>query len=125
MTVYVITKGSYSDYHIEAVTLDAEVAEKIRRVCCDGWDEARIEEYETDSFFVSDDPVRIWNFTVTGEGYVHDGPEEWTTDDEWKNVFGFRRGYEFYAGVKNKDRDVALKIALDQRAKMLAKKLGL
>lgn len=47
MKVYVITKGEYSDYHICAVSLDAEKAKNIARICGYG---AEIEEYETDTW---------------------------------------------------------------------------
>ena len=43
--VYVITKGSYSDYHICAVTLDRSRAEKLKKLFGERYDEATIEEY--------------------------------------------------------------------------------
>ena len=49
MKVYVITKGSYSDYHICAVAIDKEKAEKLEDYYTDKWDEANIEEYDTEA----------------------------------------------------------------------------
>ena len=48
MKVYIITKGSYSDYHICAVAIDKEKAEKLEDYYTDEWDEANIEEYDTE-----------------------------------------------------------------------------
>lgn len=47
MIVYVITKGSYSDYHICAVTTDKNRAKKLKRIYTDSWDKAYIEKYDT------------------------------------------------------------------------------
>ena len=48
-TIYVVTSGSYSDYHIEQVFLNKEKAEeyieKFNKATV--YDEARLEEYET------------------------------------------------------------------------------
>ena len=49
MTVYVLVSGSYSDYHIECVTLDKEKAEKLCDLHQDNWDPWSIEEYDTDA----------------------------------------------------------------------------
>lgn len=46
MTIYVVTKGEYSDYHIVAATLDKERAEKIAKKFSDRWEECMVEEYE-------------------------------------------------------------------------------
>ncbi len=50
MKVYVITNGEYSSYQICAVTLDKEQAELLRIRYSDKWDEAYIEEYDTDDY---------------------------------------------------------------------------
>ena len=49
MKVYVITKGSYSDYHICAVATDKKKAEKLKKIFTN-YDEAHIETYDTDAF---------------------------------------------------------------------------
>lgn len=48
MKVYVITKGKYSDYHVCGVATDKETAEKLRVLNTDKWDEANVEEFDTD-----------------------------------------------------------------------------
>jgi hypothetical protein len=52
MKVYVITKGSYSDYHICSVCLDRETAERRMKLFSDNFDEAEIEEFDTDEYEV-------------------------------------------------------------------------
>lgn len=49
MKVYVITEGNYSDYHICTVTTNKERAEKLVKIFSDNWDDAKIEEYDTES----------------------------------------------------------------------------
>ena len=48
MKVYVITKGEYSDYSIYGVAIDKAEAEQMREYFSDEYDEANIEEYDTD-----------------------------------------------------------------------------
>lgn len=63
MKVYVITKGEYSSYMICAVTLDEEQAELLKIEYSDTYDEAYIEEYDTDNckIEVSNDYKPMWN----------------------------------------------------------------
>lgn len=48
MKIYIVTAGSYSDYHIEKVFTDKEKAENYRKWCYDAND---LEEYETEDDF--------------------------------------------------------------------------
>lgn len=48
MKVYVITAGSYSDYHIERVFLDKEKAERYVELSNNRYETPYIEEFETD-----------------------------------------------------------------------------
>jgi hypothetical protein len=50
MKVYVITKGSYSDYSIYGVAVDKEKAEIMKKYFSDKDEQACIEEYDTDVF---------------------------------------------------------------------------
>lgn len=50
MRVYVITKGSYSDYHICCVCLERETAERRKKLFSDNYEEAEIEEFDTDEY---------------------------------------------------------------------------
>ena len=61
MKVYIVTSGSYSDYHIDAVCETREKAEKILALISDKdyWhDDAQIEEYDTDTFLT--EPIYEW-----------------------------------------------------------------
>lgn len=48
MKIYIITRGSYSDYHICGVAVDLKEAERLQNVNTDEWDIARIETYDTE-----------------------------------------------------------------------------
>ena len=48
MKIYVITKGCCSEYHICAVATDREKAEKLAKIYTDRWDDADVEEFDTD-----------------------------------------------------------------------------
>ena len=50
MKVYVITAGVYSDYHICCVCIDRETAERRKKLFSDKYDEAEIEEFDTDEY---------------------------------------------------------------------------
>lgn len=47
MKVYIVTSGSYSDYRIDKVFTDRELAEKYVLYNSGGYDEPQITEYET------------------------------------------------------------------------------
>ena len=55
MKVYVITQGSYSDYHIVGVKLTREEAEKVVALANDedSYEYAEIEEYDTDDIKIN------------------------------------------------------------------------
>lgn len=121
--VYVITKGAYSDYHICAVTMDKDRAERIKELCSEGWGEANIEKYVLDEAktagrvyyveFENDAPVEIHIDEYDGFGDYDKGPvvASWY---EPIRVF-----------VRAKDEDHALKIAQDEYAKWKAEKAGI
>ena len=46
MKIYVVTKGTYSDYHIIMATLDKNIAEKMSKIHSDRFDKAIVEEYD-------------------------------------------------------------------------------
>ena len=48
MKIYIVTKGSYSDYHICGVAVDLKEAERLQNVNTDEWDIASIETYDTE-----------------------------------------------------------------------------
>ena len=62
MKVYIVMKGEYSDKHICGVTLDPDIAQKVKELCMGEYDycEPEIKEFETD----------IWQFIPKGgKGY--------------------------------------------------------
>lgn len=120
--VYVITQGDYSDYHICAVTLDKELAEKLCKVYSNlkyypYFDPAQIEEYDLQQ---SMDDVRIMYRVEIDCGDIE------VTEDRYENkedVFGDKNYFTAY--VLARDQEHAVKIAQDRRAEYLAKKEGI
>lgn len=58
MKVYIVTHGSYSDYRIDKVFLNKKKAERYVETARKGYDEPRIEEYETHDDKDSDDEMK-------------------------------------------------------------------
>ena len=127
MNVYVITKGAYSDYHICGVSLDKEKAETIRKYCSDKWDEAQVEEYDTEEYssdILDRSPYRVrrkkdGSATVT----VIDGMTDYVFRERnmvFKDAYG---GH--YVQVFATDDRHALKIGIDLILQHLAEKKGL
>lgn len=117
MKVYVITKGAYSDYHIVAVVLDKTRAEEIVKAVSDpkwSFGEARVEEYDTDTF-------------ATQYAYsVNYYDRRWYANiDEYTDHQSNHVNNDHSFLVFAKDEDHAIKIAQDMRAEYLAKKKGL
>lgn len=94
------------------------------------YQEARIEEYDTedDTKKISQKCTSVWVIHITKTGEVSSVEERWHFGDgQYENqfYFPFWENGGFCARVCNDSRNVAIKIALDTRAKMLAEKLGL
>lgn len=124
MIVYVITKGSYSDYHICAVTTDKQRAKKLKSIYTDSLDEAYIEEHDTEKtdemvdnnykcFACSDMPNGI-EVKLENPDY-HIGKMQITKD--WKG--------HYYADVLAVDEEHAKKIFCDKLAEYKAQKDGI
>lgn len=117
MKVYVITKGSYSDYGICAVTTDRETAEKLQIKYSDCWDSAGIEEYDTDHYVSGDFDKIYWNVHIycNGDsdayGYISGGTP---------NIRFGNGGLNCHACVVAKSKEQALKIVYDKRAEYIA-----
>ena len=117
--VYIITKGDYSDYHICAVTADAELAKKLKKLYTDRYDEASIEEYILDECInrkcygiVFDDNGRI--IDITADEYELKKEDEIDTYSDPDD--------HIICWVFAKDMEHAKKMAQDKRAEYLAKK---
>lgn len=126
MKVYVITCGEYSDYQICAVTLDKEQAELLKASYSDNWDEACIEEFDTDDYKieVGSDYKPMWLvefsgaqiircYTVAHENYKH--------GKIYRNKWDGR----VRTFVEAKDEEHAKKIAKDMYIKWLAEQNNL
>jgi hypothetical protein len=128
--VYVITKGCYSDYHICAVTLDKEKAERLRKLFDGGsMDEARIEEWDTEQHvdLLSGRKPYFVLFRENGDVLS-------VTEDEYcieyfePKIFVFHHRYYgdvLKTAVYADSREAAVKIAAEKRAKYLAEKEGI
>lgn len=133
--VYVVTMGEYSDYHICAVALDKEKAEKLCKLFKrDGMyaDEPNIEEWDTEKYealFAGRKPYFV-NFLKNGDVFSA-GEKTWgieyfepgisETKCRLNGQFVPAISVELYA----KDAESALKIAAEKRAKYLANKEGI
>lgn len=126
MIVYVITKGEYSDYMICDVTLDKEQAELLKKQYSDRWEEACIEEYDTDRYKVevSEDYKPMWKvkfcrneiswcYAFTGDNVKHGT----VYDERWCSTISVY--------VNAKDEKHARKIAKDIYMKWLAEQNNL
>ena len=121
--VYVITKGDYSDYHICAVTMDYERAERMKKLYGGKYDEASIEKYVLDETkttghvyyvnFKNDEAVAVYIDEDNGFGGCDNGP---VVDCGWNPIRVF---------VRAKDVPHALKIAQDKYAEWKAEKAGI
>ncbi len=138
MTVYVVTRGDYSSYEICGVTLDKNRAEKMVKLYADHNGDARIEEYETDAedSDVLDNLVPVYYVHIgrTGEVMINiceytDGRKPYKPFFKLYNYFYYyskdQTPKEYFVAILTaKDKEHALKIAFDERAKQMAEKYG-
>ena len=123
MTVYVVTQGDYSSYHIVGVTLERQKAEKWIELYNDNLDrhyeEAQIEEFETDDFGANG----LYLLEVEQDyGDIECRIAEREDDGMyWDYV---TKDGEFHVRVLAKDRDHAIKAAYDKVAMLKAEKEG-
>lgn len=130
MKVYVITKGRYSEYHICAVTTDPDTAERLARIYSDRWDDASVEEYDTDASQPLLDgrlPYQVWFYRT---GTVEIRPEIEDLGDEryeMKEVREYPETHSLseivYMLAPNEEK--AMKIAIDRRTQYQAEKAGI
>lgn len=81
MKIYIVTKGDYSDYHIEAVFESKKKAELYVKYHS-SWDEPRIEEWDTDDE----------SYDVSEQEYVR----ATTTFEVYETEKGFDRDVWYY-----------------------------
>lgn len=118
MKIYVITKGCYSDYHIVAVTDNKYKVEFLKLKFSDEYDEANIEEYDTDEYQVEGVPNQLyWKVIVFTKSKPIIRP---MLSGEVKFVV-YNDHYELCeAVVIAKTKEQALKIVRDKYAQYLS-----
>ena len=123
MTVYVITEGEYSDYHIIAVSLDKEKAKIIADAFSNTYDKANVEEYETDTFELIKEGNKIYEVIYDANEYrVRE--TMWLDNDEKLNtVQKFKDVYQ--VKILTKDVDHAFKIGVDLINEYKAREQGI
>lgn len=123
MKIYVITSGYYSDYHIDAVTDDKDKAEFLKLKFSDEYDEANIEEYDTDKYQVEGVPNQLhWKVIVFKKSKPIIRP---MLSGEVKFLV-YNDNHELCeAVVIAKTKEQALKIVRDKYAQYLSEKLDL
>lgn len=124
-TVYILTEGDYSDYHIVGVYSTKELAEKAQFV----YKDSQIEEYALDD--VPDYPpgMKGWYVNINDakpdEPYSYQVTPEYATipsESEYKYHTG-ETGYYVYCWAVDKEH--AQKIALDKYYQHQAQKAGI
>lgn len=135
MKIYVITKGEYSDYHICAVTDDLERAKTLVMYYSSAWEDANIEEFDTEEPIINTEPRPIFSISIKRDGTItQEGKQAWTYDPNYENEYNlYTYKYpiclpyylDFSAVICAEDYDHALKIAIDKRNQMIAEHLGL
>ena len=128
MKIYVITQGEYSDYHIVGVAIDEEKAKRIAEVNSDSWDEATINEYDTDSFDEVIENGRMYHVTKHDTGKIRASiMEKWQLTDLEEDEIGkvsrdrgtswSGRSYnDLHTYIRAKNVDHAIKIASEKFA---------
>lgn len=134
MKIYVITKGSYSSYHICAVATDKEKAEKLAKIYTDRYDDAEVEEYDTEGYsdlFEGRIPYMV-RFLKSGEAVfvISRSEEKERFEPEVRALkvmveAGDCRIPNVSVKLFASSEEEAIKIAAEKRAQYLAEKNGL
>lgn len=122
MKVYVVARGSYSDYHICAVAVDKQHAERLCKLFSNRYEEANIEEYDTDDAQTLANGGTRYAVRFDKNGNVSDIHED---IDDCVGCYYIRHNGEFVVTVDTYTEEAAIKIAAEKRAQYLAEKLGL
>lgn len=119
---YVITKGSYSDYHICAVTLDKSRAEKLKKLLYENYEEATIEEYTLNEYKENGD---VYYVDFPDDAPPTIGLDEYDGSYLSENVPCVIDWYNpIRVFVRAKDEQHAVKVAKDEYAKWKAEQEG-
>lgn len=115
--IYVVTRGDYSDYHIITATTDEKRAKKIAKKF-----NAEVETYDDSEVYLK----QIFSINFDKNGNV-------TECEENNNDYDYpvtdrcfeHKNKTFYVEVEADDKESAIKIAAEKRAKFLAEKEGI
>ena len=129
MKVYVITKGDYSDYRICAVSLDPDKAQQLARIHSGDYYTAEVEEYDTDvgeNVVQGRIPFSVCFYAKRGP-IVFDNRDAGTFEPEIVETDAGPDSPrpQMTICLYAPDRETALKIACDKRARYLAEKAGI
>lgn len=121
-TIYVLTEGSYSDYHIIGVYSTKELAEKAEFL----YPDSQIEEYSLDN--VPDHPpnMRVWCVNIKNGKLYRTGqtnPDTGVPSEHSWNDFNGGNTYIVYCWAT--DEEHAQKIALDKYHQYQAQQAGI
>lgn len=119
MKIYVVTQGTYSDYHIITATLDRTVAEAIAKRFS-----AEVEEYEDAELLLKP----RWDVRFFKDGPVEVGEHPFLDYYTGSRCIVYVRLGKLVLEVENvaaDDKESAIKIAAEKRAAYLAEKNGL
>lgn len=126
--IYVVTKGSYSAYHIIAATTDFETARKIAAKFTDpdDWEDAIVETYPDAEIMLKN----LWSvyFKKSGEVWKCQlSDNEYDYHERFDTVIDtiYKSDYDLIVNVEADTEEAAIKIAAEKRAKYLAEKNGL
>lgn len=137
MTLYVVTEGEYSDYHIVGIYSTKEQAEKVKKYHSGWWDYPDIEEWELDGNVPEDIESMREYYRVTHyiDQWLKDSwdcrrftkvGEETKKELSWNFFIGI--GKEFTIDIpcdRAKDEQHAIKIAQDKRIELIAMREGI
>ena len=131
MTIYIVTSGEYSDYHINAVFSSQEQAELYCATHEDDLEYPCVEEYAVDEVTLcgSAKPMRRWTAAVSGSGTITYMDSQLTLKAGCVKVFPDRwpnSGYRVEMTMSTAcSEDQARKAVFDHLAKYKAEKNGI
>lgn len=127
MTVYIVTEGDYSDYHIEAVFQSREQAVAyVEKHIGRSWYPFRIEEYEMDASAPRTDKQMYEVTYINGRWTIEPTDDALYAEPRFREVESWvdDKQYVCYMTVFAKDKEHALKIASDEFARLKAEREG-
>lgn len=129
--IYIITNGTYSNYHICAVATTLERAKELQRMYSSKFEAAQIEEYQENipSYeYYNGIPQSYWSISFADKGEiikVENYYDEPNLEIEINEKFWYSDPPLKIDYIATENQEKAIKIACDMRAKYLAEKFGL